>query len=177
VGFIQKLPTQLVAAFRATLEEITDADLMLHVVDITHPNARQQYEVVVQVLAEIGAGDKPSLIALNKTDRLQDALRIDSFMVRHPQAVLISALRKTGLDELLAALDCILKQGMVPVRLRIPFNEGELLPILHSLGVVEREEAGEKHWNIEGLLPRSSVARFQRYLARATQDRRPGQPT
>ena len=78
VGFIQKLPTQLVASFRATLEEIGEADLLLHVLDATHPNVREQARAVQATLREIGAGDKPVILALNKTDRLLGAPRRSS---------------------------------------------------------------------------------------------------
>ena len=77
VGFIQKLPTDLVAAFRATLEEINEADLILHVVDVTHPRAREQSETVMETLADLGVVDRPLVVALNKIDRLADSQELD----------------------------------------------------------------------------------------------------
>jgi GTP-binding protein HflX len=113
VGFIQKLPTQLVAAFRATLEELTDADLLLHVVDITHPNAADQAQTVEETLAELDVADKPRLTALNKVDLLETAdgqpvraladleeLRLELARTR-PDVLLISGERGWGLDALL----------------------------------------------------------------------------
>jgi GTP-binding protein HflX len=113
VGFIQKLPTQLVAAFRATLEELTDADLLVHLVDITHPNAEEQYATVERTLADLGLAEKPRVVAFNKVDLLgpldgsggalgeiEGALRSE-----HPEAVLISAAQKWNLDALLAAIE------------------------------------------------------------------------
>jgi GTP-binding protein HflX len=114
VGFIQKLPTQLVAAFRATLEELTDADLLLHVVDITHPNADEQFETVEATLRELGLGDKPRLIAFNKvdivarreSDQPPDLKDLESAVAaEHPEALLISAAKKWGLQPLLARLE------------------------------------------------------------------------
>jgi GTPase len=114
VGFIQKLPTQLVAAFRATLEELTDADVLLHVVDITHPNAQEQFETVERTLKELGLSEKPTVVAFNKVDLIaegdgQRPAKIEelqgSLASEHPEAVLISAARKWGLDDLLRRVE------------------------------------------------------------------------
>jgi GTP-binding protein HflX len=116
VGFIQKLPTQLVAAFRATLEELKEADLLLHVVDITHPEAAEQTATVEETLEQLGVGDSPRLTALNKIDRLHRADGtavqgideigdLQDWALRQSEgAVLVSALRGWGLDDLRAAL-------------------------------------------------------------------------
>jgi GTPase len=109
VGFIQKLPTQLVAAFRATLEELSDADVLLHVVDITHPNAEEQFETVESTLRELGLAGKPRIVALNKVDLLTDSEGAPrevgevEFALRreHEEAVLISAAKGWNLDGLL----------------------------------------------------------------------------
>ena len=117
VGFIQKLPTQLVAAFQATLEELAEADLLLHVVDITHPDAAQQSQAVDETLAELGLADKPRVVALNKVDRLPgadgkstaDLQELTDFDVAleatRLDAVLISAAKGWGLDELLRRVE------------------------------------------------------------------------
>jgi GTP-binding protein HflX len=123
VGFIQKLPTQLVAAFQATLEELADAGLLLHVVDITHPDAAQQSQTVDDTLAELGLAEKPRVTALNKVDRLigrngaaisnpDDLADYDLGLAAHrPDAALISAERRWGLDELLQRIDAALEAG------------------------------------------------------------------
>ncbi len=114
VGFIQKLPPQLVAAFRATLEELADADVLLHVVDITHPNAAEQSQTVERTLRELGLADKPKVVAFNKVDLaggdggrpiapLQSAVTAE-----HPEAALISAAKKTGLGLLLQRVEAAL---------------------------------------------------------------------
>ncbi len=111
VGFIQKLPTQLVAAFRATLEELADADLLVHLVDITHANAGEQFETVERTLASLGLAAKPRIVAFNKLDRLapRDGAELDSVAERvrgdHPEAVLISAARGWHLDLLLETVE------------------------------------------------------------------------
>ncbi|HXF50715.1 MAG TPA: GTPase HflX [Dehalococcoidia bacterium] len=132
VGFIQKLPTQLVAAFRATLEELADADVLLHVVDITHPDAAEQSQTVDDTLAELGLSEKPRVVALNKIDRLVDHegrpvegpdalgdLAAD-LRARFPQAVLISAERGWGLDALAQSIEETLARAapVVPVATR-----------------------------------------------------------
>ena len=123
VGFIQKLPTQLVAAFQATLEELAEADLLLHVVDITHPEAAQQSQTVDNTLKELGLADKPRLTALNKVDRfvqpdgstitgLGELEEYELGLARHyPAAVLISAERGWGLDELVERIDGALRRS------------------------------------------------------------------
>jgi GTP-binding protein HflX len=115
VGFIQKLPTGLVAAFRATLEELSDADVLMHVIDITDPNAAEQAETVEQTLGALGVAEKPRLTVLNKVDRLstprgepvgslEEVLAGESDAEERGDVVLISAERSWGLDELRARL-------------------------------------------------------------------------
>jgi GTP-binding protein HflX len=113
VGFIQKLPTQLVASFRATLEELADADLLVHLVDITHPNAEEQYATVERTLEELGLAGKPRVVAFNKVDRLATSDSDGSVLgeiegalrEEHPEAVLISAAKRWHLDALLATVE------------------------------------------------------------------------
>jgi GTP-binding protein HflX len=123
VGFIQKLPTHLVAAFRATLEELSDADVLLHIVDITHPEGAEQFETVQATLRDLGVENKPQVVAFNKVDMLSEGngvlpaeLRaIDNDLGReHPEAVLISAARKWNLDGLLRAVELKLVEAGEP---------------------------------------------------------------
>ncbi len=126
VGFIQKLPTQLVAAFRATLEELSEADLLLHVVDITHPNAAEQSEAVERTLAALEVAEKPRLTLLNKVDclcgrdgspvgGLDDLAEYElSLSIHRPDAYLISALRGWGLDDVLARIEEALFEEVAP---------------------------------------------------------------
>ena len=118
VGFIQKLPTQLVAAFRATLEELADADMLVHLVDLTHPNAEEQYATVERTLSELGLAQKPRLVAFNKVDLLsrsdgQGVVRDVEGSLRqtHPEAVLISASRSWNLESFLRALEATLARA------------------------------------------------------------------
>ena len=103
VGFIQKLPTMLVAAFRSTLEEVTEADLLVHVVDLSHANMEEQIAAVEEVLEELGAGEKIVVMALNKVDRIDlrepdQVQHVEAVTEDYPEAVVISALTGQGLD-------------------------------------------------------------------------------
>lgn len=164
VGFIQKLPTALVAAFRATLEEITEADLLLHVVDVTHSNAKAQAESVHQTLAEIGADHIPMLTALNKIDRLMDPEKARSVLESYARSVAISALRGDGIADLLQAVNELLYETFTQVMVRLPFTEGGLIAQFHELGQVERFEQQHGGVLIQGRLPGRLLARYQAYL-------------
>ncbi len=164
VGFIQKLPTQLVAAFRATLEEINEADLLLHVVDISHPNADAQYRSVQLILEEIKADHIPVITALNKTDRLADPQAAQNLIESLPNAYLISALTKQGLPELLKAIESQLYETMLPVRLRIPYQQGQIIALFHDQGQVSRVEHGRGGVQMDGLIPGRLFTTFQPFF-------------
>jgi len=164
VGFIQKLPTQLVAAFRATLEEIGEADMLLHVVDITHPNVREQVRTVERVLREINGAGKPMLVALNKIDMLDNSTEAQGAVAAYRNAVAVSALCRQGLDDLLAKLEYTLAQSMVRVRAQVPYAQAELLALFHQHGFIEIERHGDSGVLIEGRLPPPVARRFEPYL-------------
>jgi GTP-binding protein HflX len=153
VGFIQKLPTHLVAAFRATLEEITEADLILHIVDITHENALEQAAAVEATLRNIGATESPVLVALNKIDRLADPGEISELVAEFPNSIAISARTGQGIEALLARIESVLDANLVPVRVRLPYQRGDLVAMVHQQGHVEREEHGPEGVWIEGRIP------------------------
>lgn len=142
VGFIQNLPHHLVAAFRATLEEVVEADLLLHVVDASHPNAENHIEAVHGVLASLGAADKPFIMVYNKFDLLPDG-HFPSFKKGLP-GVALSARKGWGFAELLEDI----ARAFISRRLRktffIPYDKSHLLPLLHEKGKVMREEHSEK---------------------------------
>ncbi len=145
VGFIHRLPHQLVDAFKSTLEEVRRADLLLHVVDATNPEAEQQIAIVERVLDEIGAGATPTILAWNKIDRSTDLPPRD--MAEHPQIVdvaAISAATSRGLPELLATIERWLDRERVQIELTIPVSRGDLLAWVHRAAKVvsERYEDG-----------------------------------
>ncbi|KAE8057169.1 hypothetical protein FH972_013881 [Carpinus fangiana] len=138
VGFIQKLPTTLVAAFRATLEEISESSLMVHVVDISHPLAEQQIEAVEKVLSELDVSSISKLMVWNKVDKAKDPQKIKLEAEKREDVVCISALNGEGLHEFCDAVQEKLKDSMVWVEALIPFEKGELLSTIHQVGMVER---------------------------------------
>ena len=164
VGFIQKLPTELVAAFRATLEEIHEADLLLHVVDITHPNAREQSEAVMDVLTELGVVDRPMIVALNKIDLLPREPDVEGGQAGTGQGLPISAARGTGLDALLLQIEQELAAELIFVRVRIPYERSELAALFHEQGAVKKSSHDGRGTVLEGYLPRQWLDQFRTYL-------------
>ncbi len=139
VGFIQKLPTDLVAAFRATLEEIVEANLILHVVDITHQNAAEQAATVANTLEEIGATQAPVLVALNKIDLLSDPEGVIESLAEYPNSLGVSAKTGQGLPALLARIEGVLQATRSTLALLIPYERGDLVSLLYDQAIVERE--------------------------------------
>ena len=171
VGFIQKLPTELVAAFRATLEEVTEADVLVHVVDASHPNAEGHIAAVEEVLEELDAGSKPQLMAFNKIDRIANfydvtnEARIDlqALMSEYQYAAAISAANNQNLDDLLATLDKLLRERMVPMDLLIPYAHGELVNLAHTHGFIEDVEHLENGTHLRGRIPLELAGRYAGY--------------
>jgi GTP-binding protein HflX len=161
VGFIQKLPTRLIAAFRATLEEVIDADLLLEVVDTSHENAIEQSETVNEVLHDLEADEKPRVTALNKIDLLDDPSEVDTSL--YPNAVAVSALQKVGLDALLEQIAQVLAASMEAVQVIIPYEKSELVELFHRRGRVEQEEHRPEGTFIAGRIPRSLQGYYAQY--------------
>jgi len=164
VGFIQKLPTEIVAAFRATLEEIAEADLLLHVVDATHPNALAQIDAVEDTLAELEVDQLPLVTALNKADLLppgRDPIR--ELDIEGP-AVVVSAQTGQGMDELLTAVEAVMVSTMKPLHVRLPYKRGDLLSLLYERGQVDSEEHSGEGVEVYGRLPGRLIPYFQAYL-------------
>lgn len=171
VGFINNLPTLLIAAFRATLEEINEAAVLVHVLDITHPNAAEQAETVTSVLEELGADDKPVVLALNKIDALDEAEQGRLLSLMEPFADLaeavvpISAQRRRGLDTLLHQIEEVLEAqaGFVSIQMRVPYERGDLVDRFHRVGRVTALTHDEDGTRIEGALPPGAVSQFAPY--------------
>ncbi|GAB4565824.1 MAG: GTPase HflX [Anaerolineales bacterium] len=160
VGFIQKLPTALIVAFHATLEEIAEADLLLHMVDISHPNALGQYQAVLETLKEINADHIPMITALNKTDQLKNPENAERVLQNFPKSVAISALTGTGIENLLMLVQEELFEAFEPIGVRLPYKEGSLISLFHELGQVERVEHERGGVVIHGSIPGRLVAQF-----------------
>ncbi len=163
VGFIRKLPHGLVEAFKATLEEVVVADLLLHVVDVSHPNAEAQIEAVNQVLQEIGAAEQPTLMVFNKIDRFQTMDRAQQFLERYPKSVAVSAKSGNGIPQLLAELGAALRPIRQFVELKLPHEASAVIAKLHEVGeVVECDYSGESVMMKARIQPhhRAEFARF-----------------
>ena len=165
VGFIRKLPHGLVEAFKATLEEVVQADLLLHVVDISHPQAEEQIAAVNAVLAEIGAADKPTLMVFNKIDRLHSSRELlPRFLERHPNAVAISAVTGDGVPELLAELGVQLRPVRELVELKIPHEQSALIARLHKVGQVIESRYLAKTAKFKARIPAHHHAEFAKFI-------------
>jgi len=165
VGFIQKLPTTLVEAFQATLEEIADAELLLHVVDISHQNALAQHESVRQTLKKIGAEHIPVITALNKIDRLRDPDAAQSVLQQYPSALAISATQGTGIAELIQKVKDELYESFTPIKVFLPYQQGQLISLFHEAGQIDRIEHARGGVMIHGRIPGRLVAQFNEWLA------------
>lgn len=163
VGFIQKLPHGLVESFKSTLSEVKEADLILKVVDISDPDYQRHIDAVERVLAEIGAGDQPSVAVFNKIDRL-DAGHVAALRRRMPSCVFFSAETGEGCDELLFRLIKEASASDAPISCEIPYSEGALLSSIRSQGHIESEEYLEDRIRLMVKVPRHIASRIQPYV-------------
>ncbi|KAL7471830.1 hypothetical protein ACHAXS_012707 [Conticribra weissflogii] len=166
VGFIQKLPTQLVAAFRATLEEVREADVLVHVLDVSNPTWKKQEVSVTKVLEEIGAGDKPIVRVFNKLDLLEaedaDMLKYEA-ACSDDYAVGISSLTGEGLSDFVAVVEDALSGLLVPVELELPYSCGQEVNLIHEVGSIEVIDYREKGTYVVGRVPRSLAMKLDKY--------------
>lgn len=165
VGFIQKLPTQIVAAFRATLEEIGEADMLLHVVDVTHPNMLAQMDAVEDTLAELEVDHLPMVIALNKADMLHDRSVLDDLDLVAPAAV-VSARTGQGLEELLTLIEATMVGLLQPVHIHLPYERGDLLSLFYERGQVDGEQHTGTGVDLHGRIPGRLLPVFEPFQAR-----------
>jgi GTPase len=173
VGFVQRLPTTLVAAFRATLEEVAEADLLIHVVDGSSPMMQRQVEAVEQVLEKIGAGGLPVVVALNKVDLVENDLRISlpGASATLP-SVRISALLGSGIDELLRCISEQLVQRFARLDVLIPYDRGDLVALLHQYGTIEYEGYEQGGTRLRGHIPANHSGPFVPFAVRLAASKR-----
>ena len=158
VGFINHLPTSLIAAFRSTLEEISEATVLLHVCDVSHPNAREQAETVLNVLGDLDVLAKPMITALNKADRLEDGVAPADIAAEMPLQDIptaISAITGAGIDLLLGRIEDAIAtaQGLVDVDVLIPWDRSDLVNQFHRTGLIEHEGFEEGGTRLSGRMP------------------------
>jgi GTPase len=171
VGFIQKLPTQLVASFRATLEEVHEADILLHVADITDRNLLQKVEAVEGILSEIQVANKPTILVLNKVDLVDPETELTPTMERfsmrrsattelaerYPYVLMVSAQQGVGIDELLQTVGRLLVEQMVAVEVVLPYSSGDLLSLWHKQGIIDEQVYRANGILVRGKLPKWMV--------------------
>ena len=161
VGFIKKLPHHLIAAFRATLEGIEEADLLLHVLDISHPQVEAQIAAVQSILAELGVADKPTLQVWNKVDVVPDWMA-PAF---HAGELRVSALESTGIGELLSAVEDVLRRSLIAMDLLIPYTQGALRSRIFSRGSVQWFQESEAGTRIRAFVPAAMTRILEPYAA------------
>ena len=169
VGFIRKLPHGLVEAFKATLEEVVQADLLLHVADISHPQANEQIAAVNSVLNEIGAGDKPTLMIFNKVDQLNGGNTLMRLRELYPNSVAISATTGTGLAELLAEIGSQIRPERELLELKIPHEESAAIARLHKVGQVLERRYLSKTAKFKARIPPHHHAEFADFIVAEVQ--------
>jgi GTP-binding protein HflX len=162
VGFITKLPTQLVEAFKSTLEVVVDADLLVHVIDGSAPDPDENIAAVNRVLAEIGAADVPQLLVANKLDIDGDGCK--RLLVDHPGSVAISARTGEGIDDLLRTVGDRLRGLSTITELVVPFDRGDVLASLHREGEVLVETATDLGMRVRARLDEAAVSRLREYV-------------
>jgi GTP-binding protein HflX len=168
VGFLRDLPPGLIAAFRATLEEVQEAALILNVTDVSNPRHDEQDVEVEKVLAELGVADRPRLHVFNKTDRLpaEEVAALGGGRGAANGSAFVSALEGTGLEELLAKIDSALPVDPIVERhLRLPLSEGRNLALVHACGRVLRSSVEDGHMSIDAELPESLARRLEEFFA------------
>ena len=164
VGFIKKLPHQLVAAFKATLEEVVEADLLLHVVDVSHPEAEAQIAAVNEVLDDLDATDIPMLMVFNKIDNLQTEDNLQVLRSQYPDAHLISAHRGDGIATLREALSNRFVELGPNLSLSIPYTDGKALDLLYKYGTVLNAEYAADAIHVKARMPNRYLKSVSEFL-------------
>lgn len=153
VGFIHDLPHHLIESFKTTLEEVKEADLLLHVVDVSHPNFRQLKDAVDSVLVQLGADQKSTIMVFNKIDRIPDRAWLDDLKKNFEHAVCISALNGENVPALIDQIAALLADGLVEIDVKIPLSRMDLVNLIHSQGQVHSIEYSPDFIHVQALVP------------------------
>lgn len=163
VGFVRRLPHQLVEAFKSTLEEVAQVDMLVHVVDGSAPDAHQQVEAVGTVLRDIGASGRPELLVVNKVD-VADPAAVDDLLATHDGAVAVSAASGEGIEKLEEEIGARLRMLDPVVELAVPYERGDVVAALHRDGAVLVEVHGDRETRVRARIPASDVNRFREFV-------------
>jgi GTP-binding protein HflX len=164
VGFIRDLPHHLISAFRATLEEVTEADFLIHVVDASHAHAVEQREAVGHVLRELGAAEKPVVTVFNKSDLVADQYELRRAVVQMPESVYISAKTREGLPYLMRQISKTIESLLIRVRLEIPYNRSDLVALCYDRGRVISADYQSDRIVVDAEITSDLVGRLGRYV-------------
>jgi len=163
VGFIRNLPTNLVAAFRATLEETIEADFLIHIVDAHHPHRELQQEAVIEVLEELGAADKPMITVFNKADLVKDQYALREWVANTDNSTIISARTAEGIPDLMDRVVSTIESLLVEVRLRVPYDRSDLVAQCYEYGRVLKADYREDGIHVEAHITRDLAGRVRPY--------------
>jgi len=162
VGLIKKLPHHLVVSFHATLDEVAEADLLLHVVDASRPHCERYLDLANEVLEEIGASDIPVRVIFNKVDRVHDGGDLDRLESRHPGGILASATRGDGLDDVLRGVTAFIESREEVMELSIPVSDGKTISFVHEHGEVLSQTASDEHLEMTVRIPKPEASRLRK---------------
>jgi GTP-binding protein HflX len=163
VGFVRKLPHDLVQSFRATLEEAALADFLIHVVDASAASAEKFIKTTTEVLTEIGAGGKKTILVFNKVDLITAPERRQELQHRHPDAIMMSLVTGEGIEDLLHRIREMVFDRVVRLDLRLPMNRLDLLALAHQEGKVLHEEYDEDIAVVQCVVPKRLASRFEKF--------------
>ena len=165
VGFVRKLPHRLIEAFKASLEEAADADILVHVLDANDPECDQHYQTTCQVLTEIGVDTDHPIIVYNKIDKLADRSPLDFFARRHPEALFVSVKTGEGLDKLVERIERELSASEQEMDLRVPMADYAFVSLLYREATVLSENHDDEAVLIRARIPQRLVSRAEAYRA------------
>ncbi len=163
VGFIRNLPHHLVASFRATLEEVVQADFLVHVVDTAHPERERQMRAVQEVLAELGAGDKPIITAFNKADMIKDTYELRELIAGTPNSCYLSALKREGIPFLMDRMEATLQSLLATVTLILPYDRSDVVAQCYEMGRVHSVDYGSETITVHADIAKELAGRLVRF--------------
>ena len=165
VGFLHNLPVHLIEAFKATLEDVREADLLIHVLDISHPLRYSYYQSVHAVLKELDCLGRPMITALNKVDKLEDLNWLERYKMDFPNSIAISSLKKENFNELITGITRVVSKGIKKVRLTIPINKMNIVDWVYREGEVEEIKYTTKSVIISAKMPNVAIGKISSYLS------------
>ncbi len=170
VGFIRNLPHHLIAAFRATLEEVTQADFLIHVVDAGHPECERQMRAVHEVLQELGADDKPTVTVFNKADTVRDAYELRELVATVPNSCYLSATKREGIPYLMDRMDVTLRSLLASVELHVPYDRSDLVALCYEMGKVHSVDYSQDKIIVHADIAKDLAGRLARYTPGYVED-------